>query len=300
MIDRWAELANCCVNAAAGEVRAGEPHIQFQSVGADTRCTHFAGRRQSDEPVCKGGRAQDPGKCVASNRGGGRQRGAKALAAPWSAQEHYDLVLLDVQMPEMDGLDSDSRIRHPCEQENSRTGRHLPIVALTAHAMKGDRERCLAAGMDAYLSKPLRAAGIASRYSPGLLPCRSLRRVARRARLTWSQADDGAGPPGRPGRGWKATGNRRGRWSSCFPNQSPKLLDKIRRRRRHPADCARALEKTAHKLKGLTGNSGRNRLSRSPRALNRWWGRNGDFAGAEEGLRNWENRSPASGRPWKK
>ena len=63
----------------------------------------------------------------------------------------FDLILMDVQMPEMDGLEATGRIR-----ENEKiTGKHIPIVAMTAHAMVGDRERCLAAGMDGYISKPL-------------------------------------------------------------------------------------------------------------------------------------------------
>jgi CheY-like chemotaxis protein/HPt (histidine-containing phosphotransfer) domain-containing protein len=65
----------------------------------------------------------------------------------------FDLILMDLQMPEMDGLEATVAIR---ERERS-TGEHVPIVAMTAHAMKGDRERCMNAGMDAYISKPVRA-----------------------------------------------------------------------------------------------------------------------------------------------
>jgi signal transduction histidine kinase/DNA-binding response OmpR family regulator len=67
-------------------------------------------------------------------------------------KESFDLVLMDVQMPEMDGLEATAIIR---EKEKS-SGKHQPIIALTAHAMAGDRDRCLAAGMDGYLTKPIR------------------------------------------------------------------------------------------------------------------------------------------------
>ncbi len=68
-------------------------------------------------------------------------------------REAFDMVLMDVQMPEMDGFEATSAIR----VKESRTGGHIPIVAMTAHAITGDRERCLAAGMDGYVSKPIQA-----------------------------------------------------------------------------------------------------------------------------------------------
>ena len=63
----------------------------------------------------------------------------------------YDLVLMDVQMPRLDGIDATSAIR---KKERERDG-HTPIVAMTAHARKEDEEMCLAAGMDAFISKPI-------------------------------------------------------------------------------------------------------------------------------------------------
>ena len=76
--------------------------------------------------------------------------GLEALQA--LEKESFDLVLMDVQMPEMDGFEATAAIR----QKEKGTGLHQPVVALTAHAMKGDREKCLAVGMDGYLTKPIR------------------------------------------------------------------------------------------------------------------------------------------------
>ncbi|MDD2337896.1 MAG: response regulator [Geobacteraceae bacterium] len=81
------------------------------------------------------------------------ENGKEALAQmAEQGEKPFDLVLMDVQMPEMDGIEATARIR----ETEKETGGHIPIIALTAHAMKGDREACLKAGMDGYVSKPLK------------------------------------------------------------------------------------------------------------------------------------------------
>jgi len=90
------------------------------------------------------------------------QDGRKALAM--LVTQEYDAVLMDVQMPGIDGLAAAHEIR----RRERHTGTHIPIIAMTAHALKGDRERCLAAGMDGYLAKPVNSKDLEDALSEGV------------------------------------------------------------------------------------------------------------------------------------
>ena len=89
---------------------------------------------------------------VVVNNGRAAVEQVAAQASASSAEPPFDVVLMDVQMPEMDGLEATAAIR----RAEAETGGHVPIIAMTAHAMKGDRDRFLAAGMDGYVAKPVR------------------------------------------------------------------------------------------------------------------------------------------------
>jgi len=80
------------------------------------------------------------------------QTGREAIAA-WehAGDPGFNVLLMDIQMPEMDGMEATAAIR----SREVNSGRHVPILAMTAHAMRGDKERCLAQGMDGYVSKPI-------------------------------------------------------------------------------------------------------------------------------------------------
>ncbi len=102
--------------------------------------------------------------------------------------QRFDLVLMDVQMPEMDGFEATAAIR----RWEASHGGHVPIVAMTAHAMKGDRERCLGAGMDAYVAKPIRArellATIDAMFGHRAAPLDVPSAAADQGDFDWSQA----------------------------------------------------------------------------------------------------------------
>jgi PAS domain S-box-containing protein len=94
------------------------------------------------------------------------ENGHEVLAA--LERTAFDVILMDVQMPGMDGLEATARIR----QQEQGTGRRLPIIALTAHAMKGDRERFLAAGMDGYVTKPIERTALTAALTECVPPAR--------------------------------------------------------------------------------------------------------------------------------
>jgi CheY-like chemotaxis protein len=82
-------------------------------------------------------------------------------------EEEFDVILMDVQMPDMDGLEATAAIR---EREKGN-GKHVPIVAMTAHAMSGDEARCLAAGMDGYVAKPISSQTLAGEINRVRVAC---------------------------------------------------------------------------------------------------------------------------------
>ena len=95
-------------------------------------------------------------------RVGHRRRTAARPSKP-SRSRRYAAVLMDCQMPEMDGFEATAADPRAANAD----GAHVPIIAMTANAMEGDRERCLAAGMDDYLTKPLRAEQLDARWRDG-------------------------------------------------------------------------------------------------------------------------------------
>ena len=145
--------------------------------------------------------------------GRGTRRSSPSTAARrsrrWRAGR-FDAVLMDVQMPEMDGLEAVAAIR----AGERGTGRHMPVIALTAHAMKGDRERFLAAGFDAYLPKPIRAEGAGPGAGGTRVPDRRRGPPVRREAGVGAIAHDLRRRPGvrrRAGRGLPRVGPSAGR-----------------------------------------------------------------------------------------
>jgi CheY-like chemotaxis protein len=85
------------------------------------------------------------------------ENGLQAINILSNSQEHFDLILMDCQMPEMDGYEATKHVR---ENNAGKVNQTIPIIALTANAMEGDKDKCIAAGMDDYLSKPIQLANL--------------------------------------------------------------------------------------------------------------------------------------------
>jgi two-component system sensor histidine kinase/response regulator len=191
--------------------------------------------------------------------------GREALAA--LARQRFDVVLMDVQMPEMGGFEATGAIR---EGERA-TGAHVPIVAMTAHAMKGDRERCLAAGMDEYLTKPLdsrRLCGLIEHVAAGREPL------------------DMAPPPaGLSDQVLARVGGDRqllAEISRLFVDDAPRHLERIREALEHRD--GESLCRAAHGLKGAAANFEAEGVVSAARALEEI-GRTAAFEGHEAAWR---------------
>jgi len=163
-------------------------------------------------------------------------------------QGGFDVVLMDMQMPEMDGLAATRAIREREEQ----TGGHIPIVALTAHAVKGYRERCLEAGMDDYVSKPIQPADLFAAIERAL----STARRARVEEIASPQPPAPAPMPGDPQRLLNAV--------TLLQQDASRLLERIRRG--VFAGDGGEVERAAHHLRGSLGLLGRSAAAAAERA----------------------------------
>jgi CheY-like chemotaxis protein len=170
---------------------------------------------------------------------------------------------MDIQMPEMDGLTATQKIR----EAEKRTLSHVPIIAMTAHAMKGDRERCLAAGMDGYVSKPIdkkelereiaSAAQRSDLASVGPSPKPEKEKALANSLLAWDFTKSLEGMGGDEQLLCDVIG--------IFLEEIPKHMTTLRQAVNQ--GNAEALSKTAHSLKGELGYLGVSELSQKAREL---------------------------------
>ena len=177
-------------------------------------------------------------------------------AVDLALRERFDLVLMDVQMPEMGGFDATRAIR---ERENERGGgRRTPIIALTAHAMKGYREQCLAAGMDGYVTKPIDFASLqqAIEAAVGRAPAggRPAAAPSAAAEEVAASTPAAAAPLDRAALLERVDGDREllAELIRLFREDCPAMLASIGAALER-GDAA-AVDRTAHTLKGSVGN----------------------------------------------
>lgn len=212
--------------------------------------------------------------------------GREALAAVQSRQ--FDLVAMDVQMPEMDGLDATRAIR----AWEEKTGTHVPIVAMTAHAMKGDSERCLAAGMDGYVSKPIRIQELEKAISQTLSPQKTGIATASLLDEVNALIDQQAllaGVDGDP----RLLRELARLFLADYPRNLAHIEEALRR------EDAQALEKAAHKLRGAVGNFAARKVAATAELVETL-GRSGDFRATTDALVTLESELALLGEELKK
>ncbi len=183
----------------------------------------------------------------------------------------FDIILMDVQMPEMDGIEATRRIRN----EESNSGTHVPIIAITAHAMKGDRERCLEAGMDGYISKPINKAALLT----AIAEVTRLRPTSGANRESSAQAEPPSGTVFRldPGVLLERLGGDEGLFFEVidiFLEEAPKSVEGLRAAL--AVGDSIGTERIAHSMKGELGYLGVEEVSQQARELEES-GRNGDL-----------------------
>jgi two-component system sensor histidine kinase/response regulator len=170
--------------------------------------------------------------------------GREALTA-WenAGTPGFDIVLMDIQMPEMDGMEATAAIR----EREKNSGKHVPILAMTAHAMRGDKERCLASGMDGYVSKPIHPASLFAEIERCL--------AASGRSNTMTEISEGPGELiDRASLLERVEGDQEllTEMIHLFQGDAPKLLTAMREALQR-GDMA-VLERSAHSLKGAVSN----------------------------------------------
>lgn len=194
------------------------------------------------------------------------ETGFEVLAA--MDRSRFDLILMDLQMPGMGGLDATHKIR---ERERA-TGTHVRIVAMTAHAMPGDRERCLAAGMDDYLTKPIDSKRLYDAL--GRVSDVALAGVPFQSVLSWDRADVLRRLDGDHALLTEII--------RLFLDDAPRLVEEIRVA--IDSGDARRVQSTAHRLKGAAGNLAASNVAEAARKIE-VIGEKGDLATA---MAEWE------------
>jgi len=193
-------------------------------------------------------------------------RNGHAALEAWS-QQAFDVVLMDVQMPEMDGLTATRAIR----DREKATGKRTPIVAMTAHVLKGDRERCLEAGMDGYISKPIRAERLLQ--SIQAIAGRNLRKTGQPSKSqqpTTAAGGRGTSPAAHSGTHAALDPEV----AQAFLEEGPHLLEQIRHA--VAGGNASALAGAAHALRGAAAQIGAPGIVDAASILETM-GRNGDL-----------------------